>query len=83
RFTESVVVEIFSGNLGEGELEKLRDVLKNNKGVTPVTVALNLPSGGKVNMLLGKGFCVKPSERFMKDVVSLLGENTVWLKIKR
>ncbi|MBN2190187.1 MAG: DNA polymerase III subunit alpha [Candidatus Aureabacteria bacterium] len=82
RFTESVVIEVFSGNLKEGEIGLLRDIISRHKGKIPLQIALNISSGGKVNMLSGKGFYVKPSDQFIKDVTSLLGENTVWFKRK-
>ncbi|MDD5645330.1 MAG: hypothetical protein PHO00_07810, partial [bacterium] len=82
KFTESVVIEVFSGNLKEGEIESLRDIINRHRGNIPLRITLNMSSGGKVDMLSGKGFYVKPSEQFLKDVTNLLGEKSVWFKRK-
>ncbi len=62
-------------------LDRVRQLLRNHQGPCPVFICFLYPDGHMVFMETDEGFFVTPTEALVHDLESMLGEDTVWLKV--
>jgi DNA polymerase-3 subunit alpha len=71
-----VAVNIDLEILGEGDLERFKDIVMSFKGDIPIHLVFKNPEG-RVRMFLGKSFLVRPSSKWVGKVHDIFGENCV------
>lgn len=67
--------------LQENLFGTLKDLLAANRGTTPIYLNLNTPAKNRVQLLVGEGFFVAPSEKLIEDIENLLGEERLSLSL--
>ncbi|MFA5114733.1 MAG: DNA polymerase III subunit alpha [Candidatus Omnitrophota bacterium] len=65
----------------ENLFESLKTLLSSSPGKTPVYLRLDTPSKSRIQMVVGNGLFVDPSERLTQDIANLLGEDRLSLVI--
>ena len=67
--------------LRENVFESLKSVLAASRGNIPIYLNLDTPAKSKVQLVVGEGFYVSPSEKLIKDIEDLLGEERLSLVV--
>jgi DNA polymerase-3 subunit alpha len=67
--------------LRENVFATLKDILAISRGDTPVYLNLEAPAKTRVQMVVGENFYVSPSEKLIKDIGDLLGEERLKLHL--
>lgn len=65
----------------ENLFESLKSLLANNRGKVPVYLHLDTPSKSRVQMVVGDGFYIHPSEQLILDIEALLGAERLTVTI--
>ncbi|MDD4954181.1 MAG: DNA polymerase III subunit alpha, partial [Candidatus Omnitrophica bacterium] len=63
----------------ENIFESLRELLASSAGTIPVYLRLDTPAKSRVQLVVGEGLYVRPSEKLIQDIESLLGEERLSL----
>jgi DNA polymerase-3 subunit alpha len=72
-------VNIDLSGIRENLFESLKELLISSSGRIPVYLHLNTPAKSKVQLVVGEGLYVAPSEKLIQDIESLLGEKRLSL----
>lgn len=67
--------------LRENVFETLKGILSESRGSVPIYLNLNTPSKSRVQMVVGEGLYVSPSEKLIQDIEELLGEERLSLVV--
>jgi DNA polymerase-3 subunit alpha len=67
--------------LRENVFETLKELLAASRGNIPIYLNLDTPSKSRVQLVVGEGFYVTPSEKLIKDIEDLLGEERLSLTL--
>ncbi len=67
--------------LRENLFESLKALLAGNRGKVPVYLHLDTPAKSRVQMVVGDGFYIHPSEQLVLDVEALLGAERLTVTI--
>ncbi|MDD2679874.1 MAG: DNA polymerase III subunit alpha [Candidatus Omnitrophica bacterium] len=67
--------------LRENVFESLKGVLAASRGNIPIYLNLDTPAKAKVQLVVGEGLYVSPSEKLIKDIEDLLGEERLSLVV--
>jgi len=82
KFTKAVHIRLPTTRAGEeGLLEKIQETLRAHQGCCPVIFCFMYPDGKLVFLEASEQLAVTPSESFVRDIESIAGEDTVWLKV--
>ncbi len=81
--TERVSLHVPVASLNGALLEKARDILRRYPGSTPVVICLQYPGGEKVFLDTDASCRVNPDERLVAELQRLLGEEGVYVAVKR
>ncbi len=65
----------------ENIFESLKTLLGDYRGNTPVYLRLDTPAKSRIQLVVGEGLYVKPSEKLIQDLDELLGEERLSLVI--
>jgi DNA polymerase-3 subunit alpha len=65
----------------ENLFESLKELLNSSHGNIPVYIHLDTPAKARVQLVVGEGLFVAPSEKLIQDIENLLGEERVSLVI--
>jgi DNA polymerase-3 subunit alpha len=67
--------------LPENLFESLKELLASSRGATPIYLHLHTPTKSRVQLIVGDGFFISPSEKLIQDVENLIGEERLSLTI--
>jgi DNA polymerase-3 subunit alpha len=67
--------------LRENVFETLKELLAGSRGNTPIYMHLDSTAKNRVQMVVGQGLYVNPSEKLIQDIEELLGEERLSLVI--
>jgi DNA polymerase-3 subunit alpha len=67
--------------LRENIFESLKDLLANSRGDVPIYLHLDTPTKSRIQLVVGQGLYVLPSEKLIQDIDNLLGEERLSLVI--
>jgi DNA polymerase-3 subunit alpha len=81
RFTKAVHIRLSAATTEETMLARVEEVLRAHEGKCPVFFCFMYPDGKLVFLEAHEKFSVAPSERLVTDLESIIGSNTVWLKV--
>ncbi len=65
--------------LRENVFVTLKDILAASRGNIPIYLNLNTPTKSRIQLVVGEGFYVTPSEKMIQDIDELLGEERLSL----
>jgi DNA polymerase-3 subunit alpha len=65
----------------ENLFESLKELLAASSGKVPIYLHLDTPTKSRVQLVVGEGLYVSPSEKLIQDIESLLGEERLSLVI--
>jgi hypothetical protein len=68
-------------NANDEQLEQIRTILRDHHGACPVIMCFIYPDGRLVFLEADDHFAVTPSAGLITEIESLLGEETVYLKV--
>jgi len=74
-------ININLSGIRENLFESLKELLVSSGGNVPIYLRLDTPTKSKVQLVVGEGFYVTPSEKLIQDIESLLGEERLSLVI--
>jgi hypothetical protein len=66
--------------LANGDLDRLKDLLRRHTGASLTYLHLGFDDGREAIFLLGDGYRVAPTESFVAEVEQLLAPNAVQLR---
>lgn len=81
RFTKAVHLRLSMATTQEDALGRVQALLRNHKGNVPVLFCFMYPDGKLVFLEAHEHFSVAPTQKFVREVEEILGEDTVWLKV--
>ncbi|MFA5062495.1 MAG: DNA polymerase III subunit alpha [Candidatus Omnitrophota bacterium] len=67
--------------LKENVFDTLKGLLAASRGNIPIYLNLDTPAKSRVQLVVGEGFYVSPSEKLIKDIEELLGEKRLSLTL--
>jgi len=67
--------------LRENVFETLKELLAASRGNIPIYLNLDTPAKSRIQLVVGEGFYVTPSEKLIKDIEDLLGEERLSLVV--
>jgi len=67
--------------LQENLFISLKELLLSHSGQIPVYLHLDTPTKSKVQLVVGEGLFVNPSEKLIQDIIDLLGEDKLTLTV--
>jgi DNA polymerase-3 subunit alpha len=65
----------------ENIFESLKDLLVASRGNIPIYLQLDTPTKSRIQLVVGEGLYVSPSEKLIQDIENLLGEERLSLVI--
>jgi DNA polymerase-3 subunit alpha len=74
-------VKINLSGIRENVFDSLKDILSSSRGNIPIYLHLDTPAKSKIQVIVGDGLYVAPSEKLIQDIESLLGEERLSLVI--
>lgn len=80
-YRQITAVKIDLSGARENLFESLKSVLSASGGDVPIYLHFDTPGKNKVQLVVGQGLFVKPSEKLIRDIEDLLGEEKVSLVI--
>ncbi len=80
RYTNSIIINLFTTGLEEDMLAKLKNVLSRHPGKVPVYLGFFSPDNQQLQLEVGPKYYTEPSEKFVSEIEALLGEGVVALK---
>lgn len=72
-------VKIDLSGVRENVFDSLKEILSASRGSVPIYLHLDTPAKSKVQVIVGDGLYVQPSEKLIQDIESLLGEERLSL----
>jgi len=81
KFTKAVHIRLPAATTEEALLTRVHDLVREHKGGVPVIFCFMYPDGKLVFIEANEHFSVTPTERLVADLESILGEDSVWLKV--
>ena len=72
-------MKINLSGLRENVFESLKELLSSSSGTTPIYLHMDTSNKARVQLVVGEGFYVQPSERLIQDIEDLLGEERLSL----
>ena len=78
-FTESVRIHLPEHQATTENLLRLKELVRQHPGQTPLSVVVMLPSGEKIYVNAHSTLHVSPSEGFIRTVQQLLGEESLYI----
>ncbi len=82
-FSERVSIHLAAGNLKDNQLDKIRTLVKAHPGRVPLVLRLLFPAGEEVTVRADSSFHVTPSRDLVHDLEHLLGEDSVYVAVKK
>ncbi len=83
RFTKAVHVRLSAATAHDTSLDRVRELLRAHRGGCPVFLCFMYPDGRMVFLETHEHFSVTPTDEFIREIESVLGEDSVWLKVDR
>ncbi len=80
-FTKAVHIRLSAATAEDSVLTRVHDVLRQHKGNVPVMFCFIYPDGRLVFLEAHETFSVTPTEKLVHELETILGEETVWLKV--
>ncbi|MCX5716302.1 MAG: DNA polymerase III subunit alpha [Candidatus Omnitrophica bacterium] len=80
KLSKSILVSINNGSAQKETFESLKKILGHYRGSIPVYISFPSVNNGKVEMLIGKQFCINPSLELIQEVETLTGTGSVFLR---
>lgn len=74
-------ININLSGLRENLFESLKELLEANRGKVPVYLHLNTPAKSRVQLVVGEGLYIDPTEKLIQDLEVLIGPERLSLKI--
>jgi len=74
-------ININLSGIRENLFESLKELLLSSRGNVPIYLRLDTPTKSKIQLVVGEGFFVAPSESLIQGIEGLLGEGKVSLVI--
>jgi hypothetical protein len=74
-------VNINLSGIRENLFETLRELLLSSSGNIPIYLHLDTPTKSRIQLVVGEGLYVTPSEKLIQDIENLLGEERLSLVI--
>jgi len=65
----------------ENIFESLKELLVSSRGNIPIYLHLDTPTKSRIQLVVGEGLYVNPSEKLIQDIENLLGEERLLLAI--
>jgi DNA polymerase-3 subunit alpha len=78
-FTERLSIHLTASAVNDNLLQKIRDLLKNHPGNTPVFFCLQFQQGEEIFLSSGHDFKVTPDESLVTDLERIIGEESVYV----
>ncbi len=72
-------VNINLSGIRENLFESLKELLLSSSGAVPIYLNLDTPTKSRIQLVVGEGLYVKPSEKLIQDIEDLLGEERLSL----
>ena len=72
-------ISINLSGLQENVFLSLKELLMSSPGSIPIYLHLDTPSRSRINLVVGEGFYVSPSEQLVSQIETLIGEKRVSL----
>jgi len=72
-------VKINLSGVRENVFDSLKEILASSRGNVPIYLHLDTPTKSKVQVIVGDGLYVAPSEKLISDIEGLLGEERLSL----
>lgn len=73
-FSGTVYINLFESHANDDILEQLKIILNQYPGKYPLSLCMNLSTGEKVTLAIDGDVKVNPTDEFLKNVETLLGE---------
>ena len=80
RYTNSIVINLFSTGLEEDVLAKLKAILSRHPGRTPVYLGFARPNNQQIQLRVGRSYYSEPSGKLVSEIETVLGEGVVTLR---
>ncbi len=80
-FTKAMHIRLSTAIASEELLGRVHDVLRSAKGSVSVMFCFIYPDGKLVFLEANEHFAVAPTEQLVRELESILGEDTIWLKV--
>ncbi|MFC1805321.1 OB-fold nucleic acid binding domain-containing protein, partial [Candidatus Omnitrophota bacterium] len=74
-------VNINLSGIRENLFESLKELISASPGKIPIYLHLDTPAKSRVQLVVGEGLYVQPSEKLMQDIESLIGEEKLSLAL--
>ena len=74
-------VNINLSGIRENLFESLKELLESNRGRIPVYLHLDTPAKSRIQLVVGEGLYIQPSEKLIQDIEDLLGQERLSLVI--
>ncbi len=74
-------ININLSGIRENLFESLKELLVSSRGNVPIYLHLDTPAKSRVQLVVGEGFFVSPSQQLISDIEVLLGQGKVSLVI--
>jgi DNA polymerase-3 subunit alpha len=74
-------VNINLSGIRENLFESLKELLLSSSGKIPIYLHLDTPTKSRIQLVVGEGLYVEPSEKLIQDIENLLGEEKLSLVI--
>jgi DNA polymerase-3 subunit alpha len=81
KFTKAVHIRLSHATTEEAMLTRVHELLRAHKGSVPVIFCFIYPDGKLVFLEAHEHYSVTPSDELVRNLESILGEDTVYLKV--
>jgi DNA polymerase-3 subunit alpha len=81
RFTKAVHIRLSAATTENKVLSQVQDIVRHHRGNVPVVFCFIRPDGELVFMEAHEHFAVTPTEKLVRELEAVLGEDAVWLKV--
>ena len=80
RLTKVISIDLLTAGLEMETLKKLKEILTQHPGKTPVYISFKDPGGRRTVVHSGEGFKVETSAPLFEELEQLLGSNVIKIK---
>jgi DNA polymerase-3 subunit alpha len=80
RYTNSIVINLYTTGLETEMLSRLKDTLSRYPGKVPVYLGFLRPNNQQVQLEVNPEYYAEPSQKLVSDIESVLGEGVVTLR---
>jgi len=74
-------ININLSGIRENLFESLRSLLANSRGNIPIYLHIDTPTKNRIQLVVGEGFYVSPTEKLIQEIEDLLGSNKLSVTI--